>query len=259
MRSQLQQSIRLQLQYEENRKELVSNISHDLKTPITAIKGYIDGILDGVADTPDKMDKYIRTVSNKAAEMDGLIEQLFLYSKLDLKRQPFSFEEISPRAFLSDWSEELRFELEKQDIMLEADIRPAPEIKILADREQFKRVLGNIIQNSVKYMDKEEKRIRLHAESDDHTLRITIEDNGPGIDAEALPYIFDRFYRAEQSRSAETGGSGLGLAIAKQIMEGHGGDIRAESEPGHGTRLVLLLPIRKESGAEHEKNSDRGR
>jgi signal transduction histidine kinase len=259
MRSQLQQSIRLQLQYEENRKELVSNISHDLKTPITAIRGYVDGILDGVADTPDKMDKYIRTVSNKTAEMDRLIEELFLYSKLDLKKQPFSFEAIPMRAFLDDWAEELRFELEKQDIKLEADIRLAREIEVLADRDQFKRVLSNVIQNSVKYMDNEHKRIRLQAESADDTMRLTIEDNGPGIEADALPYIFDRFYRAEQSRSADTGGSGLGLAIAKQIMEGHSGDIRAESELGQGTRVVLLLPIRTESGADHEKNIDRGR
>jgi signal transduction histidine kinase len=246
MRSQLQQSIRLQLQYEENRKELVSNISHDLKTPITAIKGYVDGILDGVADSPDKMNKYIRTISNKAAEMDSLIEELFLYSKLDLKRQPFSFETIPIQAFLSDWAEELRFELEKQNIRLDAELELGPEAKVTADRDQLKRVLTNVIQNSVKYMDKENKRIRLHAVADDDTFKLEIEDNGPGIEAEALPFIFDRFYRAEQSRNTDTGGSGLGLAIAKQIMEGHGGDIRAESEMGQGTRVLLLLPMKKE-------------
>ncbi|TJY44071.1 HAMP domain-containing histidine kinase [Cohnella pontilimi] len=246
MRSQLEKSIRLQLQYEENRKELVSNISHDLRTPITAIRGYVDGILDGVADSPDKIEKYVRTISAKAAEMDRLIEQLFLYSKLDLKRQPFSFEPIPIAAFLADWADELEFELEKMRIRLETEIRLEASAQVLADRDQFRRVLSNVIQNSVNYMDKEDKRIQLFASSDGHHVRIQIEDNGPGIEREALRYVFDRFYRAEQSRSADTGGSGLGLAIAKQIMEEHGGEIRAESEYGQGTRILLLLPVRKE-------------
>jgi signal transduction histidine kinase len=250
MRSRLQQSIRLQLQYEENRKELISNISHDLKTPITAIKGYVDGILDGVADTPDKAEKYIRTISGKAGEMDRLIDELFLYSKLDLKRLPFSFESIPFRAFLADWVEELSFELDKQGISLTDDIRFDPGLTVLADRDQFKRVLSNIIQNSVKYMNKQEKRIRLHAEAGRDTVTLTVEDNGIGIREDALPHIFDRFYRAEQSRNAGTGGSGLGLAIVKQIMDGHGGDIRAESKDGEGTRIVLSLPVHRKEAEE---------
>lgn len=246
MRSQLEQSIRLQLQYEDNRKELISNISHDLKTPITAIKAYVDGILDGVADTPEKAEKYIQTISTKATEMDHLIDELFLYSKLDLKRVPFSFEPVFANDFLTDWAEEHRFEMEKRGVNLQFDVHVAKTTKIFVDRDKFKRVMGNILENSVKYMDKNEKEIGLYVTETGQDLLLSIEDNGSGIDQDALPFIFDRFYRAEESRNTYTGGSGLGLAIAKQIMDGHGGDIRAESVKGQGTRVLLTLPIRKE-------------
>ncbi|MFC5530253.1 sensor histidine kinase [Cohnella yongneupensis] len=246
MRYQLQHSLRLQTQYEANRKELVSNISHDLKTPITAIKGYVDGIMEGVADSPEKTEKYMRTIAAKAEEMDRLIDELFLYSKLDLKRVPFAFEHVPILALLQDWTEELQFELEKQGVKLLTELRIGTGGIVNVDRDKLKRVLTNVIQNSLKYMLNEDKVIQVRAKDSGDQLRLEIQDNGPGIDAEALPFVFDRFYRAEQSRNADTGGSGLGLAIAKQIMEGHGGDIRAESKEGQGTTIVVILPIQRE-------------
>lgn len=246
MRVRLQQSLEIQKQYEANRKELVANISHDLKTPITAIRGYVDGILEGVADSPEKTEAYIRTIAAKAAQMDHLIDELFLYSKLDLNRLPFVFEPVPVGAFLADWAEELAFELEKKQVKLEAKLDLDEGLVVSVDRDSFRRVLTNVIQNSLKYMDKPEREIRLEASRQGDDIVLTIEDNGSGIGAEALPFIFDRFYRADQSRNADTGGSGLGLAIAKQIMEGHGGDIRADSTPGVGTRITLLLPIHRE-------------
>ncbi|MBB6671356.1 sensor histidine kinase [Cohnella nanjingensis] len=246
MRMKLQHSLEVQTQYEVNRKELVANISHDLKTPITAIRGYVDGILEGVADSPEKSEAYIRTIAAKAAQMDHMIDELFLYSKLDLNRLPFHFEPVPVQAFLADWAEELAFELEKQQVRLEQQLSLGDDVVASVDRDSFRRVLTNVIQNSLKYMDKPDKRIRLVASAGEGELLLTIADNGPGIDEEALPHIFDRFYRAEQSRNADTGGSGLGLAIAKQIMEGHGGDIRADSTVGEGTRITLILPIHQE-------------
>lgn len=244
MRYQLQESIQTQLQYEENRKELISNISHDLKTPLTAIQGYVAGIQDGVADTPDKMNKYIRTISSKAGEMDRLIDELFLYSKLDLKRVPFQFELVHVVPFLRDWSDELQFELEKKSILFEMDIQVKPTTQASIDRDKLKRVISNIMDNCVKYMDKTEKKIGLRAFQTTSSIVIEISDNGRGIDAEALPHIFDRFYRAEPSRNQLTGGSGLGLAIAKQIIEGHGGHIQAHSVKGEGTRISIILPAK---------------
>jgi signal transduction histidine kinase len=248
MRDQLQTSIQIQAQYEANRKELLSNISHDLKTPITAIQGYVDGILEGIADSPEKTEKYIQTISAKAEEMDHLIDELFLYSKLDLKRIPFNFEQVSIQAFLSDWSEELNFELDKIGVHFDAEIRLDSGTHVLMDRDKFRRVLSNIIQNSVQYMDKENKHVLLRAYAEEGIVRIEIQDNGQGISESALPFIFDRFYRAEQSRNAYTGGTGLGLAIAKQIMEGHGGDIGADSVQGGGTVINITMPIHGERG-----------
>jgi signal transduction histidine kinase len=246
MRDQLQISIRIQALYEDNRKELLSNISHDLKTPITAIQGYVDGILEGIADSPEKTEKYIRTISSKAEEMDHLIDELFLYSKLDLKRIPFNFEQVSIRAFLTDWSEELNFELDKIGVQFDTELHLDAGTDVSMDRDKFRRVLSNIIQNSLRYMDKENKYVLLNASAEEGIVRIEIQDNGPGISESALPFIFDRFYRAEQSRNTYTGGTGLGLAIAKQIMEGHYGDISADSVQGGGTRIIITMPIHVE-------------
>ncbi|WP_239619254.1 sensor histidine kinase [Cohnella mopanensis] len=242
MRSRLRDSIAVQAQYELNRKELIANISHDLKTPITSIRGYVDGLLEGIADSPEKTEKYMRTIAAKAVEMDRLIDELFLYSKLDLHSMPFSFETVKIDDFLNDLAEELHFELEKTGVNFVSDIQVDPDSAITIDGDSFRRVLNNIIQNSLKFMDKADKEIRLAAKTE-RELLLVIEDNGSGIPNEALPYVFDRFYRAERSRSAETGGSGLGLAIAKQIVSAHGGNIRAESEEGAGSRIIITLPI----------------
>lgn len=243
MRSRLQQSIEVQAQYETNRKELIASISHDLKTPLTAIRGYVDGIVEGVADTPEKNAKYMRTIAVKADELDHLINELFLYSKLDLNRQPFLFEKVHLVPFLRDWSEELQFELEKRRIGFKAEIALAPETVVSLDWDHFKRVLNNIIQNSMRYMDKDEPLVKLSTWREGESAVLAIADNGIGIEPEALKHIFERFYRADESRSAHTGGSGLGLAIAKQIMEGHGGVITAASELNVGTTITLRIPI----------------
>jgi signal transduction histidine kinase len=244
MRKQLQESIQTQLQYEENRKELVSNISHDLRTPLTAIRGYVDGIGDGIADTPEKRQKYIDIISLKAEEMDHLIDELFLYSKLDLKKLPFNFEIVDLRAFLLDWSDELEFELGKQGVHYSSDIALEPHTKILIDRDKIRRVFSNIVDNCLKYMNKSEKHIHLKAYVAGNDVVIEIKDNGQGIGAEALPHIFERFYRADPSRNSHTGGSGLGLAISKQIIEGHDGSIQAKSVISEGTCIRIILPLR---------------
>lgn len=242
MRRKLKESVEVQLQYEENRKELLSNISHDLKTPVTAIKGYVEGIIDGVTNSPEKLDKYVRTIYTKAVQMDRLIDELFLFSKLDLRKVPFHFERVELNSYLQDCIDELHMDIEKRGVTLE---REAPQeggpLWVMADRNQLRRVLVNIIENAVKYMDKEHGHIRLHIRPMSDRVILEVEDNGKGIDAEALPHIFDRFYRADPSRNASTGGSGLGLAIAKQIIEEHGGTIWAESEPGKGTSILFTL------------------
>jgi len=243
MRVQLKHSIELRLKEEENRKELISNISHDLKTPITAIKGYVEGILDGVANNPEKLNKYMHILYKKSSDLDRLIDELFLYSKLDLNSMPFHFESMALIPFLQDCVGDLSFDLEKRGITLEWDHSGvSDQLAINADREKLKRGLVNIIENSKKFIDKTPGYIRIRTSCTPDIVSLSIEDNGIGIDKLSLPYIFDRFYRADKARNTAYGGSGLGLAIAKQIMDAHGATIHADSEPGVGTKITITFP-----------------
>jgi signal transduction histidine kinase len=241
MRKRLKTSVELQLQYENNRKELISNISHDLKTPITAIKGYVEGIIDGVADTPEKMSKYVNTIYSKAVDIDDMIDELFLFSKLDLKKLPFNFDKIDILKYLKDSVEELQFDVEHHNAKIFLEMSEEHGIFVMADREKLKRVIVNIVENSVKYMDKALVNICIRIKGLDEFVQIEIQDNGKGIAQRDLPYIFDRFYRVDTSRNSSTGGSGLGLAIAKRIIEEHGGHMEAQSQEGHGTTIIFTL------------------
>ena len=188
MRSKLKESIEIQLQYEENRKELISSISHDLQTPIASIKGYVEGIQDGVANSPEKMERYIQTIYGKAKDMEKLIDELFLYSKLDLKRLPFNFEKVDFERYLQDYMDELRFDLDKRGVALTFKKEGDGSTLVTADREKLKRVLSNIIENCLKYMDKPEKRIDITLLSTNRNVSVRIRDNGPGIPTDNLPF-----------------------------------------------------------------------
>lgn len=244
MRCRLKESIQLQLQYEENRKELLANISHDLKTPITGIKGCVEAVMDGIADTKEKLDKYMNMIYKKADDMDHLIDDLFLFSKLDLKRVPFHFENIDIVDYLTDCVDELRFDPNlngvKVNFLYEANDVTKP-LTVVADREQLRRVIMNIVDNSLKYKQGKTLEIEFELIVGEKDVTIAIRDNGSGMEKEALQHIFERFYRAEKSRNAETGGSGLGLAIVKQIIEEHGRKVWAESQLGEGTTIFFTL------------------
>ncbi|OOC61954.1 sensor histidine kinase [Paenibacillus ihbetae] len=248
MRKRLYESVQLRLRDEENRKELISNISHDLRTPITNIKGYVEGIRDGVADTPEKMDKYVNIIYSKTMDLDKLVDELFLYSKLDLKQIPFLFEKVSIMSFLDDCMDELHYELEEKGILLKWGERPGKGIEVVADLEKLKRTVLNIIGNAQNFMNKEDKLIVISVQASSEWVTVEIQDNGIGISSEDIPHIFERFYRAERSRNSSTGGSGLGLAIARQIIEGHGGTIWVSSELGVGTSFYFTLKRTMDQG-----------
>lgn len=241
MRNQLQRSYALREQDEVNRKELISNISHDLRTPITNIKGYIEGIRDGVANTPEKMESYVNIIHSKAVSMDKLVDELFLYSKLDLNQEPFLFKTVDLADFLEDSIEELRYDLEDKGVALDWNNQVSGPAMAAVDPEKLKRTVVNVVDNALKYMENEHKRFEIILQADENWITMEFKDNGRGIPEEALPYIFERFYRAEQSRNSSTGGSGLGLAIARQIIDGHGGFIWAESQPNDGTSIYIKL------------------
>ncbi|WP_342389193.1 sensor histidine kinase [Salinicoccus bachuensis] len=239
MRLKLNAARKRQRAYEENRQELLAGITHDLKTPLTSIKGYVKGIQDGVANTPEKMERYIDTISKTTDDMDRLIDELFLYSKLDLEQLPFHFESIDLLPFLTDMLEDVSFDLEKGGGKAVLYANPADDFTVYADRDKLKRAFSNIIQNSVKYMDKERKNIEVHMASNERNVTVEIRDNGSGVLEADLPYIFESFYRADASRNSTTGGSGLGLSIVRKIMDAHGGTVRAESCLGEGTSIYL--------------------
>lgn len=241
MRLRLKESTDEKILAEKQNKELVSNISHDLKTPITAIKGYVEGIMDGVADSPEKMDKYIRTIYNKANDMDRLINELTVYSGIDSNRIPYHFHRINVSEYFGDCVEEVGLDLESKNIELNYSNLVSPDTIIIADPEQLKRVINNIIGNSVKYIDKPKGEIDIRILDEVDSIRVEIEDNGKGIASKDLPQIFERFYRTDASRNSSQGGSGIGLSIVKKIVEDHGGYIWATSKEGEGTCMHFVI------------------
>ena len=241
MRKRLKESTEEKILMDKENKELISNISHDLKTPITAVKGYVEGIMDGVADTPEKMDRYVRTIYNKTNEMDHLINELTFYSKIDTNRIPYTFSKLNVEDYFSDCAEELGLEMETKGIELVYANYVEKDVQVIADGEQSRRVIHNIVSNAIKYMEKPKGIIQLRVKDVGDFIQVEIEDNGKGIAAKDLPYIFDRFYRTDVSRNSSKGGSGIGLSIVKKIMEDHGGKVWATSRLGIGTIMYFVL------------------
>ena len=197
--------------------------------------------MDGVADTPEKMDRYIKTIYNKTIEMNRLIEELTFYSKIDTNRIPYTFDKVNVDRYFSDCTEELALDLEEKNI----DIRYKNDVDkstiIIADVEQLKKVVNNIVGNSVKYIGKDRGLIQIHILDAGDFVQIEISDNGKGIAQKDLPYIFDRFYRSDTSRNSMQGGSGIGLSIVKKIVEDHGGRIWAMSKEDEGTTMCMVF------------------
>ena len=241
MRKRLKESTEEKILMDKENKELISNISHDLKTPITAVKGYVEGIMDGVADTPEKMDRYVRTIYNRTNEMDHLINELTFYSKIDTNRIPYTFSKLNVEDYFSDCAEELGLEMETRGIELVYANYVEKGVQVIADGEQIRRVIHNIVSNAIKYMEKPRGIIQLRVKDVGDFIQVEIEDNGKGIAAKDLPYIFDRFYRTDVSRNSSKGGSGIGLSIVKKIMEDHGGKVWATSRLGIGTIMYFVL------------------
>ena len=241
MRRRLKETAEEKLEAEKQSKELISNISHDLKTPITAVKGYVEGLMDGVADTPEKQEKYIKTIYNKANDMERLINELTFYSKIDTNRIPYHFDRINVNDYFADCVEELSIELEEKNIELAYFNYVDEDVQVIADAEQIKRVINNIVSNSIKYIDKPKGYINIRVKDVGDFIQVEIEDNGKGIATKDLPLIFNRFYRTDASRNSSKGGSGIGLSIVKKIIEDHGGKVWATSKENTGTVMYFVL------------------
>ena len=240
MRQKMSDFAKAKMRYEEENRQLISNISHDLRTPITTIKGYVEGIMDGVADTPEKQERYLKMIYSKANEMDSLINELSLYTNINNNAIPYEFHRVSVKDYFDDCMEEVYTTLLSRNMTLTYKNYCDDDVKVIVDPDQLKRVINNIITNAIKYTDKEYGQIDINIYDNDAEVKVSISDNGRGIDSDSLPHIFDRMYRADSARQSR-GGSGLGLAICKKIVEEHGGNIYATSQLGVGTTIVFTL------------------
>ena len=225
---------------EANRRELIAGISHDLRTPLTSIKGYLEGIEKGVASTPEMKDKYLTIIKNKAADMERIIEQLFLFSKLDMDEFPLNLRRVDISLAITDILEDSLSEYASRG--LDIKISKMPEnIYVSADVLMLRNVIINILENSSKYKTIEHGQIEISASVLNNSVLLRLADDGPGVQADMLPKLFDTFYRTDPSRSKM--GSGLGLAISAKIIERMGGNIYAELPATGGLAVVVRLPV----------------
>ena len=232
---------------EESRKELMAGISHDIRSPLTSIRAYVEGLLDGVADTPEKRERYLRTVNGKAVEMDALLGKLFMFSKLDMGEYPYSPERLDIAREIRDFAAASAEDYARRG--LEIRLGPLPEAQADADPICLRSMLMNLLDNSAKYKNKPTGTVSVSGEILDGRIVLYVDDDGPGVPDEALGKLFDVFYRSDPARQHPNQGSGLGLAIAAKAAARMGGAIRAENLPCGGLRIVLELPLAKEGEA----------
>ena len=241
MRKELKMAQERESYMKKERSMLLANISHDLKTPVTSIKGYVEGIRDGIADTHEKMNRYLDTIYAKARVIDDMVNNLSMFSKLELSRMTFDFEEGDINVFLRGLVEDYRLDMEKNGVELVSNISDETAI-VKIDYEKISRVFSNIIDNAVKYRNENNPMLEISTFTRDNGVYVCISDNGIGIEEKELKNVFEGFYRVDSSRSIK--GSGLGLGIVKQIVEKHGGKIWLKSDGlGKGTTAIVYLPI----------------
>lgn len=254
MSSQIKYFMEKQQQADTKQKEMIAGIAHDLRTPLTSIKGYVEGLRDGIADTPEKKERYLNTIYASTCDTEKMLDDLLTISKLELGNITLNLEEVSIDDFIA-FTEDLKSDLAEKDFDFEIinSTKSNPSFKI--DTDRFARVISNIISNSIKYKHPDRRgKITLNVSEYSQSVIFEIKDNGMGVDKKSLPKIFDTLYRADKARSNVRDGSGLGLSVCKQIIELHGGMIWAQSELGNGLSIFISLPINKEN--DNEQNSD---
>ncbi|GHU97842.1 hypothetical protein FACS189483_04920 [Spirochaetia bacterium] len=233
--------------HENNRRELIAGISHDLRTPLTSIKAYLEGIETGVASTPEKQQKYFSTIKSKTNDLEHIINQLFLFSKLDIGEYPMNVQKVDLGHTLPEMLGELADEYEKRGLVISQE-RNAENVFINADYIQLRNVIINIFENSVKYKNKDKGALVVNCSVVGSMVEITLTDDGPGVPPDALDKLFDVFYRTDPARNNEKKGSGLGLAIADKTIRRMGGAIHAELPENGGLAVVIRLPIIQDRG-----------
>jgi two-component system phosphate regulon sensor histidine kinase PhoR len=230
-------------QLENARKEFVANVSHELRTPLSLIKGYVETLLSGAKDNPEVSIRFLETIDRNSERLRLLIEDLLTISELESGRVKLNLQSVALRPVVEKVFGDLSTRAAAQEIKL---LNHAPELKVEADADRLEQVLGNLIDNAIKYGRKSGTVVVGGRAVDGGEVELFVQDDGPGIPAEALERVFERFYRVDKARSRDRGGTGLGLSIVKHLVHSHRGRVWAKSEVGHGATFYFTL--RQDSG-----------
>lgn len=241
MRAYLQESVQQRLKDEKRRRDLITGISHDLRTPLTTIMGYLDGLLDGIADTPEKRLRYLKAIKTRTGNLVSLVDSLSEYSRLDAGFH-YHMEETDFKDYVEKYLELVRPDMENQQVQIEY-ICGKGSFSVRLDREEFKRIFNNLFANTVRYRRKENSRVMISLKRtlEGNIAELVFQDDGPGVPEGSLEQIFDSFYRVDDSRNSAEKGSGIGLAVVREIILGHGGTIRAENRGG--LAVIVTIPV----------------
>ena len=227
--------------YEKARTDMIAGISHDLRTPLTAIKGTIKALLDGIAATPEKQQKFLTAAYRRTGEMDALLNQLFYVSRLETGNMPLEIKKINLTEFIDRYVCGKQEVLNPKDVDIQAILQKR-KFFVMADPEQLQRILDNLIQNSLKYSEASPVHMAISLKHNAEQVILSVGDNGVGVPEDKLPHIFEEFYRGDESRNKKEG-NGLGLYIVKYLTEAMGGTVRAENREG----LVITMEFPLES------------
>jgi two-component system phosphate regulon sensor histidine kinase PhoR len=226
---------------EDMRREFVANVSHEIKTPLTAIKGFVETLHHNIVDTPEEARRFLGIISKHVERLNTIIEDLLMLSRIenegergDIRRENTRLHDI-----LCDAAQICRPQADEKRIRIE--IAGDEELAAMVDPVLLEQAVVNLLDNAVKYSNPE-KPVRVLARTADHEIQIQVQDHGIGIEKKHLPRLFERFYRVDKARSRALGGTGLGLAIVKHIAQAHGGHVAVESRPGEGSRFTIHLP-----------------
>ena len=244
MRDELKEKRIKEEALKRSQKELISCISHDLKTPLSTIKAYSEGLRDGIAKDEEKQKRYAEIIANKAEVLTKMMNDLLEHSNAELNELKMVKKECYFGSSFHKTMKEVKLLLERQGIVLEYN-QDIPNVIVLMDEGRINQVIYNLVENALKYMDKDKGKIRITTTylNEEKKISISIKDNGSGISMSDIPYVFDKFYRAEKSRNMSIPGSGLGLSICKYIIEEHGGSIACHSKLGEGTQFVYTIAL----------------
>lgn len=237
MAVRLKKSLTEQQREQQRKQELIAGMSHDLKSPLTTIRAYTEALLEGVAPDEPTRQRYLQTIYARETDLEALVNRLFELAKLGASEYPMHLKALP----LQETLHHILNTCDHEGMSVDCDA--VIDCTVLADRELLQRVLNNLVDNSRKYSA---NALFFGSVCEEDTVTLWMEDNGPGVPEEQLPYLFEPFYRGDAARTKPGAGSGLGLAVVKKSMQQMGGNVRAENAPGGGLRIVMQLPMAKE-------------